>query len=124
MEGKDGHKFGKDRLPKAEVMFSGHDIRHGQVTPRNVKTKAIEEFPTPFLKLEVLRFLGLSGFCTRFVPNFNSMVGPLMDLLNKMMKFLWTDECQEASDNLKAALTTTAVLAMPNFLKPLPVAID
>eukprot|EP00061_Rhincodon_typus_P012906 g38947.t1 len=58
----------KPEFVKAEAMFLGH-IRHGRMTLTNVKTKAIEEFPRPSLKKEMLRFLGLSRFCQMFIPN-------------------------------------------------------
>eukprot|EP00061_Rhincodon_typus_P009275 g32651.t1 len=93
------------------------------MTPRNMKTKAIKEFPRPSSKKEVLRLLGLNRSYRKFVPNFSSILAPLTDLLKKNMKFLWTEQCQEVFENLKAALTI-APLAAPNFLKPFKVAID
>eukprot|EP00061_Rhincodon_typus_P010648 g35114.t1 len=92
----------KSEFVKAEVMFLGHTIGYGRMTPRNMKMKAIEKFPRLSLKKEVIQFLGLSGFYRKFVPNFSSMVAPLMDLLKKNTKFRWTEQCQEAFESLKA----------------------
>ncbi|XP_059506800.1 uncharacterized protein LOC132210482 [Stegostoma tigrinum] len=109
----------KTKFAKAEVMLLGHKIGHGRKTPRNPKMKPIEEFPRPSLKKDVLRFLGLSRFYQKFVPIFSSVVAMLMDLLKKNTKFWWTEQCQEAFENLKAVITTAPVLATPNFLNTL-----
>eukprot|EP00061_Rhincodon_typus_P004271 g22175.t1 len=109
---------------KAEVMFLWHNIRHRWTTLRNVKIKAVEEFPRPSSKKEVLQFLGLRELYRKFVPNISSVVALLTILFKKNMKFQWTEPCQEAFENTKPLLNTVPVLATPNFLKPFVVAIN
>ncbi|XP_048456926.1 tubby-related protein 4-like [Rhincodon typus] len=101
------------------VTFFGHNVRNRRMILRNVKMKAIEEFQSPSSKKEAL-----SGFYRTFVPNFSSVVALLADLLKKNTKFWWTEQCQEAFENLKAVLTTAPILAMLKFLKSFKVAID
>ena len=43
---------------------------------------------------------------------------PLHSLTRKSAEFQWTDECQVAFDLLKDKLTTTPILAFPNFDLP------
>ncbi|GFQ74574.1 retrovirus-related Pol polyprotein from transposon 412 [Trichonephila clavata] len=50
----------------------------------------------------------------RFVKGFSSIVRPLHRLTENKQKFLWTDECEEAFNSLKAALTSSPILVYPD----------
>jgi hypothetical protein len=43
---------------------------------------------------------------------------PIVELLKKGNKYVWSDACDEAFKNLKKLLTTSHVLAQPNTDKP------
>jgi hypothetical protein len=52
------------------------------------------------------------------------MVVPLTDLTRKDMRFIWTNECQEAFEKVKHALTNAPVLAPPKLGEPFEVVSD
>jgi len=58
--------------------------------------------------------VGLCQYYRRFVPNFSAIAAPLHALTKKGAPFNWTSECQTAFDQLKDALTSASVLALPN----------
>ena len=58
-------------------------------------------------------FLGLCSYYCRFVKDFAEVASPLHALTGKYVRFQWNDECQMAFDRLKAALTSSPILAMP-----------
>ena len=62
---------------------------------------------------EVRSFLGLAGYYRRFVEGFSMIASPLMKLTRKRAKFEWTDESEQAFQELKHRLTTTLVLTLP-----------
>lgn len=68
-------------------------------------------------------FLGLAGYYGRFVQHFSIISKPLTELLQGGI-FVWTEIQQQAFEVLKHALTTTPVLAFPDFSKPFSVATD
>ena len=72
--------------------------------PREAKIQAILDFPIPTTKKELLRFLGMSGFYRKFVPNYSSLVSPLTNLLKAKVNYVWSEECQKSFEKLKAIL--------------------
>ena len=111
----------KSEFAKATVTYLGHVVGQGHVLP---KVQAIQEFPVPTGKRELMRFLGMSGFYRMFVPNFSTIATPLTKLLQKNVKFVWSDSCENAFEKLKAILTNERVLAAPKFDKAFKIAID
>ena len=114
----------KSEFAKATVTYLGHVVGQGHVLPRVAKIEAIQEFPVPTGKRELMRFLGMSGFYRKFVPNFSTIATPLTKLLQKNVKFVWSDSCQNAFEKLKAILSNEPVLSAPNFDKAFKIAID
>ena len=50
-----------------------------------------------------------------FIHNFASTAGPLFHLLKNDVMFIWTEDCEDASETLKNALCTFLVLVYPIF---------
>jgi hypothetical protein len=71
-----------------------------------------------------VQILGLVGYHRRFILNFSKIVKPLIELLKKENKYVWSDTCDEAFKHLKKLLTTSLVLAQPNTTKPFNVYCD
>jgi hypothetical protein len=61
-------------------------------------------------------FLGLTGYYRKFVHNYGTVVAPLTALLNKD-SFTWDDTKAAMFTTVKASVTTTLILAMPDFSK-------
>ena len=55
--------------------------------------------------------MGLTNYCSRYIPNYSSITYPLRQLTKADTKFRWTDEHEKAFITLKQALTSAPVLA-------------
>ncbi|CAK1591326.1 unnamed protein product [Parnassius mnemosyne] len=101
-----------------EVAYLGHLINNDGVKPNPEKLKAISEFPVPKCAKDIISFLGLVSYYRRFIPDFSKLAKPLTSLLKKHTPFCWKNEQQLAFEVLKEKLTTSRVLAYPDFSKP------
>jgi hypothetical protein len=50
---------------------------------------------------EIQSFLGLAGYCCRFIKDFSKIVKPMTKLLEKNKAFEWTKECHASFEELK-----------------------
>ena len=114
----------KTEFCHATVTFLGHLVGQGQVKPLKAKVNAISEFPVPKCKRQLMRFLGMAGYCRKFCKKFSGIAEPLTNLLKKSTKFKWTHKCQDAFDRLKAILKSPPVLLAPDFDKCFKLAVD
>lgn len=109
---------------KATVSYLGKVVGQGKVCPVQVKVLAIQQFPSPSTKKELMRFLGIVGYYRGFCSNFSTVVSPLTDLLKSSVKFDWSENCQRAFENVKLLLMTAPVLAAPRLDMPFKLQVD
>lgn len=76
--------------------------------------QAMLNWPPPSTPSELRSFLGLTCFYRKFIHWYAALVEPLTLLLRKD-QFTWNSAAQQAFDKLKHLMTTTSVLATPNF---------
>jgi hypothetical protein len=77
--------------------------------------------PHNFTKLR--GFLGLTGYYKKFVHQYGIITKPLTQLLQHK-NFVWTTVAQEAFDSLKQTMSSTPVLALPDFDQQFVIEID
>ena len=104
----------KSKMFQTEVLWLGYKVSSHGVKLDQEKIKPIQSLPAPTSVKQVQKFLGSMNYYRRFLRQFATMAAPLYDLLKKGKKFNWTKECQESFDKLKAALTSSPVLGVPD----------
>ncbi len=60
--------------------FVGHIVGYDVLRPGESKVQAVQEASRPQTKRQVNSFLGLVGFCRKYIPSFASVEVPLTDL--------------------------------------------
>ena len=93
-----------------EVSFLGHIISEEGIQMDPKKIEVIIEWKPPRNVTEIRGFLGLVGYYRRFVKGFSMTAGPMMRLLQKNVRFEWSEKCQASFENLKAFLTEAPIL--------------
>ena len=108
------------------IEFLGHVVGKGNMGPVPQKVSKILKVAIPTTKKQVRSLLGLIGFYRRYVPNFASVVSPLVNLTKKEQpnKVRWCEECQKAFDTVKQVLSSEPVVRLPDFSKAFTVRSD
>ena len=86
-------KFSKCKFWLREVGFLGHVLSEQGVAIDPSKVTAVLNWKTPAIVTEVRSFLGLAGYYRRFIEGFLKIAKPMMELLKKNQKFIWTAKC-------------------------------
>jgi hypothetical protein len=72
---------------------------------------------TPQNVSDIISFLGLAGYCRRFIEGFSKISKRTTKLLMKGKTFEWTPRRETSFQELKKRLTMTPILTMPNMEK-------
>ena len=85
-------------------------------TPMKDKCDAIQHLEPPKTVRDCRKFCGMVNFLATFLKNLQKILIPIYNLTRKNTKFLWTDECQNAFDRIKALLSCPPILRMPDMV--------
>jgi hypothetical protein len=89
-------KFEKCEFWQEEVKFLGHVVSKDGVSVDSSKVEAVMNWKQPTTATEIRSFLGLAGYYRRFISGFSSIASALTKLTRKDVKFVWTEECEQA----------------------------
>ncbi|KAA3466315.1 DNA/RNA polymerases superfamily protein [Gossypium australe] len=110
-------KFCKCKFWLREVGFLGHIVSVEGIRVDPSKISAVVDWKPQRNVSEVRSFLGLAGYYQRFVKGFSMIATPMTRLLQKDVKFEWSEKCQQSFKQLKALLTEALVLVQPELGK-------
>ena len=105
-------KLNKDKCvySQTQLEFLGHLITPQGCLPDPAKVQAIAQLPDP--TAENLRsVVGMVNYLGRFVPNLQSIMKPINDLLKSDVEFVWGSSQSEAFNKVKTLLTKAPVLS-------------
>ncbi|CAF1062680.1 unnamed protein product [Brachionus calyciflorus] len=101
-----------------KLMAIGHTVTKDTVMMDSRKVEAIKKRQRPTNIKQLQSFLGLSNYYHRFIKNFSKIAQPMLALLGKKVKFIWSDECEQSFNMLKDALTSSPVLRLADVNRP------
>ena len=122
---------------QTNVLFLGHILSKEGISPNPEKVSKVRDWLVLKMAKEVHSFLGLASYYRRFIPQFARWADPLHDLIHpghnqeeadmgqkllplahNLPPFEWDSKHQESFDKLKEALTSSPILAYPDYNKP------
>ena len=115
--------FGVDSITHVGFIVNAKGI---EVDPQRIE--ALEQIEVPKSLKGVQSVLGVWNYIRQFIPNFSARALPLTNLVgkgkSKARSFVWTDECQAAFTDLKAATLNTNLLFNIDYAKPIYIRCD
>ena len=103
----------KCEMLQTEVVFLGHVVSCDGVKPNPVNIAKIVGWPRPKTPRQVKQLVAMGSYYRRYVKNFATIVRPMVELTKKGRKFIWSQECEAAFEELKKTLTSTDIMGYP-----------
>lgn len=116
--------FNKCCFFSTKIEYLGHEISEKGVAPSSGKVQAVIEASSPRDLTSLRAFLGLLNFYSKFLPDLQPRLHPLHRLLQKEVKFEWSDECEEVFQKCKKDLINSPILSFYDPSKPLTIVCD
>jgi len=101
----------------SEIKYLGQSLSFRGISMLPDRVAAINSYPSPANLRTLRRFIVMTGFYARFIPDYSKRAAVLHALKRKGAKFMWTEEYQIAFNSLKQALMEAPVLQVPDFDK-------
>ncbi|GKB11526.1 putative reverse transcriptase domain-containing protein [Tanacetum coccineum] len=106
-------KFSKCDFWIRIVQFLGHLIDSQGLHVDPAKIEAVKNWTSPTTPTEIRQFLGLAGYCRRFIKDFSKITKYLTKLTQKNKKYIWGEDQETAFQPLKQKLCEAPILALP-----------
>lgn len=116
-------KASKCSFAQDNIEYLGHVRARDGVATDTEKTKTMHLWPQPTSATELRGFLGLTGYYRKFIARYGIIAKPLTQLLTKK-GFQWNDQAHATFEQLKQAMVSTHVLALPDFDRPFSIETD
>jgi hypothetical protein len=104
----------KCSFAQTELEYLGHIVSADSVATDPRKTQAMHSWRRPTIITELHGFLGLTCYYRKFVKGYGIIAKPLSNLLKKK-EYSWNPEAHATFLQLKEAMVSTPILALPNF---------
>jgi hypothetical protein len=114
----------KCKFNKTKVEYLGMVIEEGKISMDPEKLRGIRDWPVLTTVKQVRGFSGFGNFYRWSIQHFSELAKPLNKFFKKDQKFEWTNECQQAFDQLKKRLTEEPVLMIPDQTRPFQIETD
>lgn len=105
----------KSKFVMKSIRYLGHIVGNGEIKADPSRVQAISDFPVPRTVRQVRRFLGMTGWYSRYISSYAAVAAPITDTLKKSDRFTWTAEAQNAFVHLKNCLSTAPVLTHADY---------
>ena len=106
------------------ISFFGFTFSEKGISPDPKKTTAIENMKPPQNPSEVISFLGMTNFMSRFIPNYATINEPLRNLTKKDTQWTWNKKEQDAFDQLREVISNESINAYYDPKKTTSVIVD
>lgn len=116
--------WSKSKFFQMYTEILGHVCGQGTVQVSPKKIESIVNYPRPKSQKQLRSFLSLASYFRRFQKNLSEKCAPMTEMLQKGVKFVWTEERNKAFEEVKSCLISPPILSVPDFDLPFEVHSD
>jgi hypothetical protein len=106
------------------VEYLGYWLTRDGISPQPKKVEAIHQMTAPTNKKQLRCFLGMVNFYRDMWRQRSHILAPLTMLTSNKAIFEWTNEQQEAFEEIKRVMCQKTMLSFPDFSKEFHVYMD
>ena len=103
----------KAQMVETKVTYLGVQITHGSRRLSSDRVQGILQLPSPTTRKQLRAFLGLTGYCRIWIPNYGLIAQPLKGR-DDSIPLMWGTPQKEAEATLKQALIQAPALRLPD----------
>ena len=107
-----------------ELEYLGYLINRTGVRPTMKKVEAIKRISAPTTRKQLRSFIGMVNYYRDMWPKRSHLLAPLSALTSSKVKWNWTNECQQAFEQMKELIARETLLTYPDFNKPFEIHTD
>ncbi|KAL5503240.1 hypothetical protein EMCRGX_G010160 [Ephydatia muelleri] len=100
----------KCKFLQPEITYCGFRVDGTGLHKTPEKVRAVVDAPQPDNITQLRAFLGMVNYYHRFLPNLSHKLAPLHRLLQKGVKWEWTEDCTQAFQDVKLLMASETVL--------------
>lgn len=113
---------------KESLDFLGYKITPEGIKVNEDKITSIVNLPRPTTVRKIRQFIGMVGWHDAFIKHYSTLLAPITDLLRNTKdahaKPKWTAEAIKSFSDIKDALISAPVLALPDYSLPFDIHTD
>ncbi|GBG64708.1 hypothetical protein CBR_g46251 [Chara braunii] len=102
----------KWEFARQELEYLRHYVTLQGIRPLADKIEAIRVWPKLTNTTDVRSFMGLAGYCQRFIIGYSRIVAPMTRLQSPKVPFVFDDDARRSFQALKTAMLMAPVLSM------------
>ena len=114
----------KSFFGQSELEYLGYWITRNGIQPLPKKVDAIRNLAPPRTRKELRRFIGMINYYRDMWIHRSDTLAPLTALTSSAVRWLWTDEHQQAFNKAKQIVSREVMLAFPDFTLPFEIHTD
>lgn len=121
-----GITFNKNKFQykKTQVKLLGYIVSENGIEVDPNRVDAIVKLEDPKNKKELLRFLGMVKYLSKFIPNLSQITSPLRELTRDNVIWHWDRPQSDALKYLRKLLTSAPILRHYDIKKPIVIQSD
>lgn len=119
-------KLNRSKLTLCEtsVKFYGHVLSNQGLQADESKIASIKHYPVPSNRAELHRFIGMTTYLSRFIPNLSASSTNLRKLISEKEPWVWSEVQDKEFNRLKSLVSDIKTLRYYDVRQPLVIECD